>query len=146
MSHTIRVQVVEGSSNLMGKLLSTFLTNRELSLLQVAEQVTTVKLLHDDVDVVLVLKNIEEANNVWMLTHFENFNFSPLQLDILHRHLPLGHDLDSHGLSALLVDSRLHKAELALAERLLDLIKVKDVRVPDDLLDRGHPTLFLLTI
>ena len=130
----------------MGKLLGTFLTNSELSLLQVAEQVTTVKLLHDDVDVVLVLKNIEEANNVWMLTHFENFNFSSLQLDILHRHLPLGHDLDSHGLSALLVDSGLHKAELALAERLLDLVEVKDVRVPDDLLDRSHPTLFLLTV
>ena len=146
MSHTVRVQVVEGSSNLMGKLLGTLLANRELSLLQVAEQITTIKLLHDDVDVVLVLKDIEEANNVWMLTHFENFNFSSLQLDILHRHLPLGHDLDSHGLSALLVDSRLHKAELALAERLLDLVEVKDVRVPDDLLDRSHPTLFLLTV
>ena len=81
-----------------------------------------------------------------VLAHLENFDFSSLQFNILHRHLSLGHDLDSHGLSALLVDSRLHKAELALAERLLDLVEVKDVRVPDDLLDCSHPTLFLLTV
>ena len=59
MGHTVGVQVVEGSSNLMGKLLGTVLANRELSLLQVAEQVTTVKLLHDDVDVVLILENVK---------------------------------------------------------------------------------------
>lgn len=127
MGHSVRVQVVEGCRNLMRELLRPVLSYRELPLLQVAEQVATVKLFHDDVDVVLILKDIEEANNVWMLTHFENFDFSSLQLNILDRHLPLGHDLDSHGLSALLVDGGLHKAELALAESLLDLIEVKDI-------------------
>ena len=58
MGHTVRVQVVEGSGNLMGKLLGTILCNSELPLLQVAEQVTAVELLHDDVDVVLILKDI----------------------------------------------------------------------------------------
>ena len=115
MGYTIRVQVVEGSGNLMRELLSSILAYNELPLLQVAEQVATVKLLHDNVDVFLVLKNIKEANDVRMLTHLENFDFSSLQLDILHRHLPFGHDLYSHGLSALLMDSGLHKAKLALA-------------------------------
>ena len=127
MSHSVRVQVVEGCRNLMRELLRPVLSHRKLPLFQVAEQVATVKLLHDDVDVVLILKDIEEANNVWMLTHLENFYFSSLKLDILHRHLPLGHDLDSHGLSALLVDGGLHKTKLALAERLLDLVEVKDI-------------------
>ena len=115
MGYTIRVQVVEGSGNLMRELLSSILAYDELPLLQVAEQVATVKLLHDNVDVFLVLKNIKEANDVRMLTHLENFDFSSLQLDILYRHLPFGHDLYSHGLSALLMDSGLHKAKLALA-------------------------------
>ena len=146
MGYSVRVQVVEGCRNLMRELLRTILSYRELPLLQVAEQVATVKLLHDDVDVVLILKDIEEANNVWMLTHLENFYFSSLQLNILHRHLPLGHDLDSHGLSALLVDGGLDKTKLALAERLLDLVEVKDIGVSNDFLDRVHPTLLLLTI
>ena len=127
MGHSVRVQVVEGCRDLMRELLRPVLSHRELPLLQVAEQVATVKLLHDDVDVVLILKDIEEANNVWMLTHFENFDFSSLKFDILHRHLPLGHDLDSHGLSALLMDSGLHKTKLTFAKRLFDLVEVEDI-------------------
>ena len=83
---------------------------------------------------------------MWVLTHLENFDFSSLKLDILHRHLPLGHDLYSHGLTAFLVDGRLHKAKLTLAKRLLDLVEVKDVRVSYDLLDCSHPALLLFAV
>jgi len=62
-------------------------------------------LLHNDIDVVLVLEDIQKADNVRVLAHFENLNLASLQLDVLNGHLFLGHDLDSDRLAGLFVDS-----------------------------------------
>ena len=42
----------------MGELLCTLLRDREAALLKISEKIATVELLHNDVDVVLVLKDI----------------------------------------------------------------------------------------
>lgn len=76
-----------------------------------------------------------------VLTHLENLNLATLQLHILNRHLLLGHDFNGDSLARLLVDGRLDEAELALAERLLDLVEIEDVGVTNDRFDGGHPTL-----
>ena len=52
------MEVEERSCNLVAQLLSTLLTHRELAFLQVGKEIATVKLLHNDVDVVLVFKDI----------------------------------------------------------------------------------------
>jgi len=77
------MQVVQSGSNLMGKLLGAFFWNRERTLLKIAEKITTVELFHDDVDVVLILKDIQKANNVRVLTHLEDLDLSALKLNIL---------------------------------------------------------------
>ena len=73
----------------MRKLLGTGLRNRELAFFKVAKEVTTVELLHNDINIVLILEYIKQTNNMRVLAHLENLDFSSLQLDILHRHLLL---------------------------------------------------------
>ena len=58
MSHTIRVQVVEGCGNLVGELLCALLRDLEAAFLEISEKITAIELLHDDVNVVLVFKDI----------------------------------------------------------------------------------------
>lgn len=101
------MEVVERSRNLVTQLFGALFTDRELASFQVAEQVTTVELLHHNVDIVLVFEDIEEADNVRMLAHFEDLDFSPLQLDILNRHLLLGHDLNCDSFASLPMDGTL---------------------------------------
>ena len=115
MCDTVGVKIIESGSDLMGKLFGALLGDGERALLQVAEEVTSIQLLHDNVDVVLVFEYIQEANNVWMLAHLQNLNFTPLQFNILNGHLLLGHDLDSDRLARLLVDGGLDEAEFTLS-------------------------------
>lgn len=89
MSHTERVKIVEGGRDLVRQLLGTSLSYLEVALLEVREQVTARQILHDNINVVLVLEDIEEADDVGVLTHLENLDLSSLQLDILQRHFLL---------------------------------------------------------
>ena len=75
----------------------------------------------------MILKYIEEANNVRVLAHLKNLDFSSLQFDILHRHLLFGHNFNCDGLARLLVDRGLNQAKLALSEGLLDLVEVEHI-------------------
>ena len=87
MSHTIGVQIIKGRGDTVTQLLRTLLTNYKLALLEVGEKIAAVQLLHDNVDIVLVFKDIEQANDVRMLAHLKNFDLTTLQLDILYSHL-----------------------------------------------------------
>ena len=78
-----------------------------------------------------------------VLAHLENFYLTALELDILHGHVLLCHDLDCDCLASLLVDGRLHQAKLAFAKRVVDLVVVKHVCVSDHFLDSVQPFLFL---
>ena len=146
MGHTVGVEVVEGGSDLVRELLGALLSHSERALFQVGEEITSVELLHNDIDVVLVLKKIKKTDDMRVLAHLEDFDLTTLQLHILHGHLLFGHDLHGDGLARLLVDSGLDETEFTLAESLFDLIEVKDIGVSDDLFDGGHPTLLLGTI
>ncbi len=92
----------------MRNYLSSVLTHREFAFLQVSKEVSTGKVLHHDVYMVLVFENIKQSNNIGVLAHLENFDLSSLQLYIGHRHLLLRHNLDSHVLAGLLVGCCLH--------------------------------------
>jgi hypothetical protein len=74
-----------------------------------------------------------------MLAHLEYFNLPPLQLDISHSHLFLGHYLDCHVFASLLMCGCLHQTELPLAQGLLDLVVIGETRVANDLLDGLDP-------
>ena len=68
---------------LPGSLFSDF----EVLGLEVVEEITSLEVLHDDVNVVRILKNIVESDDVWMLAHFQYFNFSFEQFEILEGQL-----------------------------------------------------------
>ena len=129
------MEVVKGGCNLVTQLFGALFTDREPASFQVAEQVATVQLLHHNVDIVLVFEDIEEADNVRVLAHFEDLNFSPLQLDILNRHLLLGHDLNCDSFASLSVNGTLDEAKFTLAKSFLDFVVIEHVRVAGHLLD-----------
>ena len=54
------------------------LWHSELAFLHVCEEVSSAQILHHDVYVVFILEDIEESNDIGVLTHFENFNFTSL--------------------------------------------------------------------
>lgn len=136
------VQVVEGSGDLVGNDLGAVLRNGELALLQVGEEVASTQVLHHDVDVVLVLKDVKEPDDVGVLAHLKDFNFPSLELDVTDSHFLLAHDLDGHQLARLLVDGGLNQAELALAQGFLDFVEVAQGGVANHFLDGFDPLLF----
>ena len=128
----------------MCQLLCTLLWNTEIALFKVSEQIAAAQLLHNDVDVVLILEDIKKADDVRVLAHFENLDFPSLQLDVLDGHLFLAHDLDCNTLASLLVDSRFDQSEFTFSKRLFDLVVVEKVTVADSLLDSIHPLILVL--
>ena len=73
----------------MGELLGSLLADLEVSLLQIGEEITTMKALHNNVNVVLVLEDIKKPDNIGVLTHLQDLDFPPLKLDILDCHFLL---------------------------------------------------------
>ena len=59
MRYTIRVQIIQCGGNLVRELLGTSLSYRERTLFEVAKEITAGQLLHDDVNVVLILEDIQ---------------------------------------------------------------------------------------
>lgn len=74
------MEVIDGSGDLMRYLLSSLLGDFEVLGLEVVEEVATFEILHDNVDVVGVLKNIVESDDVWMLANLQHFDLSFEQL------------------------------------------------------------------
>lgn len=74
-----------------------------------------------------------------MLTHLENFNFSPLLINLDWLHIRLIDCLDCELVSVLLVLSELYHAELTLAEVSLQLVKVIDIEFANYLANRLNP-------
>merc|ERR1719265_756082 len=82
-----------------------------------------------------------QSNDIWVLAHFKNFNFSPLELNILDFHFRFGHDLNSNLLASLLVDSLFDQTKLTFAKRLLHFIEVEKGRIANDFLDGCDPSV-----
>jgi hypothetical protein len=95
MRNTKTMQVVNSSCDLMSNLFGSILRDLEVLSLKVREEISSLEIFHDDVDVVRVLKHIIESNDIRMLADLEYLNFSLEKLDILKRQLFLLDDLDS---------------------------------------------------
>lgn len=89
----------------MRKVLGSLFGEFEVTLFEVSEQITTFQKLHDDVDLLMILENIQKADNVWMLTHFEDFYFTLLKFNVLNTHLFLGHNLYCNFFASLFMHS-----------------------------------------
>ena len=82
MGNTERVEIVESSGNLMSDGLGSAFRNAEFSLFEISEEIASGEVLHNDINIVLVFEDIQESDDIGMLTHLQNFNFSSLELYI----------------------------------------------------------------
>ena len=96
MGDTKGMEVIDGGCNLMGYLPGSLFGDFEVLGLEIVEEVTTFEVLHDDVNVVRILKHIVESDDVWMLAHFQHFNLSFEQFEILEGELFLFDNFDSN--------------------------------------------------
>ena len=126
------MKVVQSSCNLVGHLFSTRFRNSEFPLFKVGKEVTTVKLLHNDIDVVLIFKNIQESDNVWVLTHFKDLNLTALKFYVLDGHLFLGHDFNCDSFARFFMNCRLDKSKFSFAKSIVYLIIIKHISISND--------------
>jgi hypothetical protein len=126
----------------MSNDLGSLLWDCELSLFKVSEQISSGQVFHDDVDIVLVFKDVEQSDDVRVLAHLEDLNFSALKLYVRDCHFLLGHDLNGNTLACLLMNTLFNKAKLSLAQGVFDVIEVIQTRVTNDFLDSLDPFLF----
>lgn len=94
---------------------------------------------------VFVLEDIEQSNDIRMLAHLENFDFSSLQLNISHCHLLLGHDLDCNVFASFLMSGGLDQTELTLTKCLLHFIVVCETGISNNLLNGLYPLNLLFS-
>ena len=80
-----------------------------------------------------------------MLRHFKHVDFPPLLKNFDLFHIFFVHSLDGHLLTRLFVRGQLNQPELALAEVVFNLIKIKQVRVTHHFL-QGFDPLCLQTL
>jgi len=77
-----RVHKINCGCNLMGNIACSSLRNNKLTLVQVRKQIAADKQLHNDLNVILVLKNVIKTDNARMLQLLDHFNLSFQQLQI----------------------------------------------------------------
>ena len=107
MRDSKRVQVENGSGELMSNLTSLVFRDSKLSLVHEGEEIAAVKNLHHDVDGVLILKDVIEFDYVRMLAHLQHLYLAFKQLQVLDGELLLLDDLDCALNVCLLVARRL---------------------------------------
>ena len=79
-----------------------------------------------------------------MLAHFENLNLTPLLKNLNVSHVLLLYLLDSNALARLLVLCKFDQAELSLAERFIEGIKLEHIRVAHSLLQLIDPSSLVI--
>ena len=135
------MKVVERCGELMSDDFGSLFWDSELSLFKVSEKISSRKIFHNDVDIVLVFEDIKQSDDVWMLAHLQNFNFSALKLHVRDCHFLLRHDLNSNTLACFLMNTLFNKAKLSLAQGIFDVIEVIQTRVTYDFLNSFDPFL-----
>ena len=93
---------------------------------------------------VSAFEQIHQLHNVEVLAHLKHLDFAPLLVHLDWLHVGLRHCLYGYLLSRLLVSCELDRAELALTQRLRDLVVVVYVVLTDDLLNVLQPLLLMI--
>ena len=64
---------------------ASFFRNFEILRLEIIEEIPSLEVLHDNIDIIRVFKDIIEPNNIGMLAYLEHFNFSLQQFNVFNR-------------------------------------------------------------
>jgi hypothetical protein len=101
MYNSIVVQIFDSNSNLVCQFFNPLFGELEAPKLNVVEKVFALHVFQYDIVVVLVFEKINEANDVWVLTHFEDIDFSSLLINLNWLHVLFIDSFDGHFLSSL---------------------------------------------
>ena len=87
MDDTVVVEVLKSQHELVGELLDPLLAEVEISGLEVVEKVGPLHVVEHDVVILAVLEDVNQVDDVWVLAHFQHFNFAPLLENFNMRHV-----------------------------------------------------------
>lgn len=76
MHYPEAVQVVQSRRHLMCNMFGDIFFDSEAPLFQKGKEISSLEILHDYIEVVLILKDIFELDDVWVLTNLQHLNLS----------------------------------------------------------------------
>lgn len=130
----------------MRDVLCDVLSHSEFALFKERKQIATFKIFHDNVEVVLIFKNVIQLDDVGVLANLEHLHLSLEQLLVLDVEVLLLHDFDSDLLATLFVDAKLDDSVFPLAEVVSQLIEIEDVGIANRFFNGIHPSIFFLLL
>ena len=119
------VHVADAHCDLVCQILNSALRQRKSTLLNVVEQVLALHELEHDKVGLAILKEIDQLDDVVVLTHLEDFDLTTLLKYLNRLHIGLFDSFDGSCSISHLVSGKLHKAKLSFAESFAHLIEVK---------------------
>ncbi len=104
--------------------------------LQKIKHVVASHVLHNDVVVLTVFEEVDQSDNVVVLTHLQHFDFSALLSDLDGRHLIFLHSLDGNLVRINFVACKLNDAKLSFSELFNYFVELKHILLIGSLLER----------
>lgn len=108
-----RVEVINGLADLVKDLPNSSLTDLELPFLEVIEKIPTCEVLHNNIDLISILKSLQHLTDKRMLTHLENIDLIPLLLQLKGIDALLLDQLNGNFPISLLLQSNINYPKLA---------------------------------
>ena len=133
------MQVLDSQRDLVCQVLHSLLRQAESSFLDIIEEVLTLHVVQHNEVLITILEEVNELDDVVVLTHLELLNLASLLEDLNWLHVGLLDHLDGHILLCLPMNRQLNQAELALAQVLPDIVEVEYVAVAHSLLETLFP-------
>lgn len=141
MHNTETVKVLNALHQLQDELLYMILLESELPGLQVFKHVLTLHVLHDDLVLVTGLEDVNQLDNVSVLTHLEDFDLATLLGHFDRAHFLLLYGFDSEEVSGRDVSGKADHAELTRAELTLNLVEVSQAIIASHLTQGLDPLI-----
>lgn len=96
MDYAKRVEEVKGSADLVGKLTSTRLRNLETPLVEVIKKVTTTKVLKNNEELLVVLKDVQKSDYIGVLSNLQDLNLTHLHFHFFQLEFLFGYTFDGY--------------------------------------------------
>lgn len=96
-------------------------------------------MFHHNENILMVLKYVEQSNDVWMLANLKNLNLSFVKLKVFWIHLFLLENFDRYFFTSLFVNSQLYSSEFSFPYGFLNFVVRKYVLVSNCLFEFSNP-------
>lgn len=146
------VQILNRCSNLCCQVFSSSFFDLKIFLFQIVKHVWPFQVFHYNEPLLIILKDIKNFDDVWMLTNFHNLNFSALHLHFSSCKVFLIHNFDCTFSTILDVFSKFHFSKFSFSQCFLaikqsvysNFIKLFNVIETNCFLNMKYPICFIL--